>query len=180
MNDEPQYPPAYLITFSCYGARLHGDERGSVDWFHNEFSMPSVKANPFLKRCKQRICLQPANTLDRTERFIVLSAIKETCQHRKWHLFAAHVRSNHVHIVLQAKSKPEFALTQIKAYATRALKKDNPKNKRQKFWTRHGSTRYIWCEKFIYPAFLYVVEEQGLSMAVYEDKKYRQFIEEHY
>jgi hypothetical protein len=25
----------YLIIFACYGAHLHGDERGSVDRFHN-------------------------------------------------------------------------------------------------------------------------------------------------
>ena len=28
-------PLAYLITFACYGARLHGDESGSVDRHHN-------------------------------------------------------------------------------------------------------------------------------------------------
>ena len=25
----------YFVTFACYGARLHGDESGSVDRHHN-------------------------------------------------------------------------------------------------------------------------------------------------
>ena len=30
-------PWAYLLTFACYGERLHGDQRGSVDPNHNGF-----------------------------------------------------------------------------------------------------------------------------------------------
>ena len=33
-------PKAFLITFSCYGTRLHGDESGSVDRDHNAYHAP--------------------------------------------------------------------------------------------------------------------------------------------
>lgn len=29
-------PLGFLITFACYGQRLHGDPRWSVDRFHNQ------------------------------------------------------------------------------------------------------------------------------------------------
>ena len=40
------YPLGYLITFRCYGTWLHGDERGSVDRFHNWYGTPTFSPNP--------------------------------------------------------------------------------------------------------------------------------------
>jgi hypothetical protein len=36
---------AYLITFRSYGTWLHGDNRGSVDRFHNRFGEPYLPTN---------------------------------------------------------------------------------------------------------------------------------------
>jgi hypothetical protein len=33
-------PLAYFFTFRAYGTWLHGDERGSVDRFHNQYGTP--------------------------------------------------------------------------------------------------------------------------------------------
>ena len=33
-------PLAYFISFACYGCRLHGDDRGSVDLRHNLYGTP--------------------------------------------------------------------------------------------------------------------------------------------
>jgi hypothetical protein len=38
-------PLAYIITFRCYGSWLHGDERGSVDRFHNQYMAPYIPGN---------------------------------------------------------------------------------------------------------------------------------------
>lgn len=35
-------PLAYLITFTTYGAWLHGDKRGSVDPAHNAYRTPFI------------------------------------------------------------------------------------------------------------------------------------------
>jgi len=56
----------------------------------------------------------------------------------------------------------------MKAYSSRALNKlgaDIPGRRR---WARHGSTRYLWTKESIRAAVRYVVDEQGLAMAVYE------------
>jgi hypothetical protein len=57
--------------------------------------------------------------------------------------FAAHVRTNHVHAVVEAQVRPEKILHAFKSYASRNLNRlgvDEPNRKR---WARHGSTRWL-------------------------------------
>ena len=39
-------PLAYLITFTCYGMRLRGDQAGSVDRKHNIPGTPLIPPRP--------------------------------------------------------------------------------------------------------------------------------------
>ena len=50
---------------------------------------------------------QAAYSLDETRRNTVLAAIQEVCAHRGWRLLAAHVRTTHVHTVVEAEVPPE-------------------------------------------------------------------------
>lgn len=88
----------------------------------------------------------------------------EVCQQRKWELLAAHVRTQHVHVVVQAMVKPEKVLIDLKAYATRALRKHGLLEPSAKPWTEHGSTRYLWKPKDVEGAWNYVLFEQGEPM----------------
>jgi len=45
--------------------------------------------------------------LDQDRRDAVVEAIQKVCGQRGWSLLAAHVRSNHVHTVVQAEVPPE-------------------------------------------------------------------------
>ena len=40
MWNDTDLPLGYLITFRSYGTWLHGDERGSIDRFHNRYKAP--------------------------------------------------------------------------------------------------------------------------------------------
>jgi hypothetical protein len=40
MWNDTDVPLGYLITFRCYSTWLHGDERGSIDRFHNRYKSP--------------------------------------------------------------------------------------------------------------------------------------------
>jgi REP element-mobilizing transposase RayT len=105
--------------------------------------------------------------LDGDEREVVLESLKEVCLYRKWGLLAAHVRANHVHIVVEAEVRPEMGMNAFKSYASRSLNRiecDEPDRKR---WARHGSTRWLWKERDVREAIRYVVEDQGESMAVF-------------
>jgi REP element-mobilizing transposase RayT len=103
--------------------------------------------------------------LDACQRGLVLSAIRRHCEVRDWLLYAAHVRTNHVHVVLWVDVQPEDAMAQLKRYASRALNQSVGKNGR--WWARHGSTRYLWNERQIAEAVSYVAHEQGAPMALY-------------
>ncbi len=111
---------------------------------------------------------QPPYSLDRIRRDTVLEAIRDVCGHRGWSLLAAHVRSNHVHTVVEAEIAPERAMNDFKAYASRRLNRmglDGPNRKR---WARHGSTRWLWKPRHIAAAIQYVLAEQGDAMSVFE------------
>jgi hypothetical protein len=66
-------------------------------------------------------------------------------------------------------SAPEKVMNAIKAFATRRLKEAELEIGRQKRWTRHGSTKYLWSIVDIEATIQYVVYEQGIAMAVFEN-----------
>ena len=144
---------------------MHGDIRGSVDKRHNRYG------NAFLGRdcprqIKERSILknQPLELTPHL-RQIVLEAIIGVCDSRKWFAHAVHVRSNHVHIVVSGKEKPEKMMVDFKSYATRAIKRNNNKQRLiKKFWTRDGSTKYLWTKESLVSAIRYVKNEQGKFM----------------
>ncbi len=109
---------------------------------------------------------QPPYVLNKPARAVVLTAIKEVCAHRHWTLLTAHVRTNHVHVIVEADARPEKAMNDFKSYASRALNKLEP-DKERKRWTRHGSTRWLWKDQDVREAIRYVIDEQGDPMGFF-------------
>ena len=158
----------YLITFACYGCRLHGSESGSVDRDHNAPGTPILEVDSARIVSEGERMDQAPYHLDQIRRDAVLEAIQEVCVHRGWSLLAAHVRSNHVHTVVEAETPPERVMADFKAYASRRLNRmrlDEPNRKR---WAYHGSTRWLWKPQHVSAAMQYVVAEQGEAMSVFE------------
>jgi REP element-mobilizing transposase RayT len=94
----------------------------------------------------------------------VLHVLREVCAVRDWQLIAAHVRSTHVHCIVGGVARPNRAVGDFKAYASRAL---NQLEGHQKRWAREGSTRSLQTSAAIRAAVRYVAEGQGEPMAVY-------------
>jgi REP element-mobilizing transposase RayT len=153
----------YFITFVCYGAHLHGEE-GAVDPRHN------LPGTPYMEVFRQRVEAerqymdQAPYLLDAQRRTVVLEAIREVCLHRRWTLLAAHIRSTHVHVIVEGEDRPEKIMNAFKSYSSRSL---NRIESHRKHWARHGSTRWLWKDKDVRRAIQYVVEEQGEAMAVF-------------
>jgi REP element-mobilizing transposase RayT len=167
-NRERQRPglASYLITFACYGTRLHGEE-GAIDRNHNLPGSRTLPADRVLLAQSAGLMRHPPYLLDAQRRAAVLEGVREACQRRNWSLLAAHVRTNHVHAVLQADSSPEKVMSALKAYATRALNVAGFDVRERPRWARHGSTRYLWTRDRVSNAIRYVVAGQGDEMAVY-------------
>jgi REP element-mobilizing transposase RayT len=157
----------YFITFASYGAHLHGDESGSVDRRHNVFGGRLVEADPRRVSAEGQRMLHAPYLLDRESRAVVLKSLQEVCTYRRWNLLAAHVRTNYVHVVVEAEAPPEKIMNDFKAYASRGLNRLLPEGPAPIRWARHGSTRWLFQDHDVLDAIRYVVDEQGEAMAVF-------------
>ena len=111
---------------------------------------------------------QPAYAMDQGRREAVLASLREPCSERHWSLLAAHVRTNHVHLVVEAEARPARVMNDLKSYASRCLNRlglDGPSRKR---WARRGSTRWLWKPENVPAAVRYVIDGQGEPVAVFE------------
>ncbi len=163
-----EYPIAYHITFTTYGTWLHGDKRGSVDEQHNQYRSVFVSPDAKLHRKEQNHLKNPPVILNKNFREVVLKAVLQVCRFRNWVPCAVHVRSNHIHIVVNGNAKPEKMMTDFKAYATRAIKSvDNNQKFIRKYWSLHGSTKYIWTKEGLASAIDYVKNKQGKVMSLW-------------
>jgi len=160
--DDNDYPLAYFITFRTYGSWQHGDERGSIDRYHNKFRGPRVPPNPILKSQQDAKLKSRPFELNARQRSTVEAAIKEVCDYRGWQLFAINVRTNHIHLVVWlGESSPKSALRDFKAYATRALRTAKLWLFDHSPWVDGGSKRFLWREGGVRCACNYVINGQG-------------------
>ena len=111
--------------------------------------------------------VQEAYVMDESRRACVLDAVVQHCKCRSWRLLAAHVRTNHVHVIVDAPVTPEKVLNELKAYASRSLNKSGFDKAERRRWARHGSTRYLWDRDDVAAATKYVADQQGDPLAVY-------------
>ncbi len=170
MLPELAIPIAYFITFTCYGTWLHGEKHASVDRVTNTPGTNFLSFDTKRVDVVKKLMSETPYSLDESRRQIVLKAIIDACNFKQWDLWAAHIRSNHVHCIIHALLKPEQIMNTIKAYSSRQLNKANIDSNRINRWTRHGSTKYLWNNTEVEATIHYVVYEQGLPMAVFENK----------
>jgi len=149
----------YLITWSCYGSRIPGEDV-TVSRSNHLVGVRRNPTNALRGSASRAAMIAKEFALGVEQRNTVLSAILEVCRYRGWTLLAAHVRTAHVHVVVDAEITPERIMNALKSYSSRALD-------HQRMWARHGSTLYLWTSDAITNAVRYVVSKQGEPMAVY-------------
>jgi REP element-mobilizing transposase RayT len=148
-------PIAFFLTWNTYGTWLPGDERGWVE-YHKGWQLP----DPIRELESAALMTEHACRLNPQQRAAVEDQIRETCQHRGWHLHAVNCRSNHVHVVVSAPNiRPKKIRTDLKAWATRKLK-DGFDSERENWWAERGSIRYIYSELSLETAIGYVNDGQ--------------------
>jgi REP element-mobilizing transposase RayT len=123
-----------------------------------------------LEDYQKRSMKNPSVFLDSRQRKIVLETIIEHCKVKNWKLWAVHVRSSHVHMIISANIAVEKIMTDIKAWATRKLRENGFNMSR--VWTKHGSTRYLGTHEILQQKIRYVICEQGKMMEYYVDENF--------
>jgi len=154
-------PLGYLISFRAYGTWLHGDERGSIDRFHNRYDTPYIPLNERWHAYNERLLNLTPVKLNAQRRAAINNSISETCEVRSWRLHAANVRTNHVHAVVSALCDPEIVLSALKANATRKMREVGCWTSSGTPWARKGSKRRLWNEQSVWNAVNYVLNGQG-------------------
>jgi REP element-mobilizing transposase RayT len=147
-------PLAYHITWTTYGAWLPGDERGWV-----ARGLPGIQGpDPRREELARDSMAEAAVTLTPEQREVVRRTIEDHCAIRRWDLHAVNPRTTHVHVVLTADRVPDEAMNQLKSWCSRRLNERWPG--RKKWWTYHGSTKWIWDEAYFAEAVDYVLNRQ--------------------
>jgi hypothetical protein len=129
MWNDTDHHLALLITFRSRGTWLHGDERGSIDRHNNIYGTPRISANKkWFEHNQSKLTGRPSY-LTAKRRRIIERAIRETCSIRNWVLYAINIRTNHIHVVVNAGgTKPGMVLHALKANATRQCVKTDAGN----------------------------------------------------
>ena len=154
-------PLAFLLTWTCYGARLHGDARGSVDARRNRYGQPGAPNSADRRDRMQARMADPPVVLTHAARAVVDRAIRDHCAHRAWWVGAVNVRSNHAHCVVSAPGvEPGEVMRQLKSWGTRRLREAGLADA-GRVWTHHGSTRYLFERRAVELAIQYTLEEQS-------------------
>ena len=161
-------PLAYFITFTTYGTWLQGREQGSVDRRHNTPGAPYLSADPELEAEHRAALKQPEYRLDDDRREVVLKTIREVSRHRGWKLWAVHVRTNHVHIIVGGSANPDKMMVDFKAWCSRRVRETLGEPNGRERWIEHGSTRYLWTEETLRAKIEYVLNGQGEPMARFD------------
>jgi REP element-mobilizing transposase RayT len=160
--NDTDIPIGYLLTFRTYGTWLHGDLRGSIDRFHNRYGAPYLSPSQVRQTHDRRLLKGQPLLLHTKQRQCVESAVREVCEHRSWVLHALNVRTNHVHLVLNiGTGNPGRAMNDLKAYATRRMRRDGLWREAHSPWADRGSKRYLWNERSLALASDYVINGQG-------------------
>jgi len=152
---------AYFITFRTYGTWLHGDRRGSVDRFHNRYGTPHLPPNPLREQYMKSLMKRPPVRLSRKQRKVVEDSIWDTCKTRKWILWAANARTNHVHSVVTADCGSKKARSILKAGATKTMRERGVWRSSRSPWADRGSRRRVYTRKHLMAAIDYVLYDQG-------------------
>ena len=148
----------WLLTWTCYGTWLPGDDRGFVsrvrDRRPDDPASTARHEHDALGReydsafrglwadARSRLKCDPVH-LDAEQGRAVLAQFRETAAFRGWGLFAAAVMHNHVHLLVGALGEvdPDVLLRDFKGYASRSLNRRWGKPASGTWWTEGGSKR---------------------------------------
>ena len=161
-------PIAYFITFTTCGAWLHGDPRGSVMRVNG--GSKRLDDQPNFYAYHQTQLSSPPVILEAAQRQVVRDTIIKHCDVRHWRPYALHVRTNHVHVVVNADKPIEQVSKELKGWPKRVL--GDHGFKPPKVWTGGSSKVFIFTEAKLREKIHYVVYEQGEMMAYYVDEAY--------
>jgi len=146
--------PIAFITWTSYGTWLPGDDRGWVKLRDSQIQTGNIG----IYQANRKAMNESAFVLSHPQGDICDQVIRDHCRRREWDLLALNVRTNHIHLVIDASVSGWEAMRQLKSWCTRKLKETD--EHRVRWWTRSGWVRYLEEEESLRNAIRYTNERQ--------------------
>ena len=122
----------------------------------------SIEPNRHWENYNKSLLAQPPVALNAARRDSITRAVHETCEKRRWLLYAFNIRTNHGHVVVHSADRPPgIILNALKANATRQMLEDGCWASERSPWVERGSKRWLWNERSLERAIHYVLFGQG-------------------
>ncbi|HEY3966793.1 MAG TPA: hypothetical protein VGM05_19680 [Planctomycetaceae bacterium] len=160
---------ALLLTWTCFGNWLPGDERGYVSNTHlagggwlpkqNIPRTPFTKDDPLTRHQTRTLMNQSPTRLSLDDALCGAEALIEAARKRAWRILRGALMANHVHLVICDCPDDGSAVRRI-LKGTSQAKLSARAGINQSWWTRGGSDRYLHGEDSILAAIKYVAEQQ--------------------
>lgn len=155
-------PLAHFLTWTCYGTWPRGRAPGWVDG-ERTYGAPFENPDEQVYTYDLNHLVNTPFLMAESHRRIALDSITECVREKEWILHAAHVRSNHVHVVVTGNEDPDRNMVALKARISRDLRRAGVI--RERYWTRNGSVRYLFEEHILIDRIDYVIKRQGTPMS---------------
>jgi REP element-mobilizing transposase RayT len=174
MDDNPF---ALLITWTCYGTWLPGDERGFVSNQRlagggvvkkiNFPTVPPLRDDSYSRACAINLQKYETVRLDLSQANLVARSLITASHSRSWRILRASIMANHCHIVVvDCPDDGPTVRRVLKGITQRDLSRTASKARR--WWTAGGSDRYLHGHESIGNAVNYV-QGQKFKLAEIDD-----------
>jgi len=157
MRDQPL---AYHITFGTYGARLHGDERRTVDRRHNTPGAPVLGASDTRLRFELSRLKQSPVILSAQQRFHIQDFLPVVCTRGGWEYLAGAAQVDHVHVLLRAAQEGKAVRRWLKVWLGQEMSGRWPLSAGQSWWAEGGSVKHVWDEAYLARVFDYIQQQR--------------------
>ena len=154
------------ITFTAYGARLHGDDRPTVDREHNQYGTPYLAPDAERNRREHIAMSEFAVVFTLEQRRAIEAVIPAICVRGGWEPIVCAAATDHVHTLLACERRLHGKDVRpiFKRWLTQALDERWQTPKRldgMSWWTEGGSTKAVKDNEYFCNAYHYILRQRA-------------------
>ena len=150
------------ITWGTHGARIHGDDRLTVDTSHNQSGEEFVERNESRVASARGRMNHPPVILTIAQRQFIESNTPSICERGGWILRTCAAGPDHVHVLLDIDPTVhgEKVRRLLKRWIGQSLNEQWPQPRGASWWAEEGSNRAVHDEAYLHNALRYVHDQR--------------------
>lgn len=156
----PETPITFHIAFGTYGARLHGDERGSVGRRHDTPGEPTIAPNRARQDFERGLTRFPPITFSDEQRRFIEALVPAICERGDWGYHMCAAGKDHVHVLVSAAVPGATVRRLLKRWLGQELSNRWQRPRGQSWWAEGGSVKWVWDPHYLRRAFDYIADQR--------------------